>query len=207
MAMQGSRTVRQRDRQASTRALLEAGIEAFSTLGYDAATTREIAHRAGLNEQLITRYFGGKMGLLIAIYRDLVERQEDDRAYEASPLQSDPQSEMLHFLRHKQRHFHATRKLITIVVTRMLINPVEAAAHDTSFLGHINEVFVARMAAFRDTGSLRPDCDLKLLSEALIMHAFMRSIIQPAMTDSETDGIEEALSAFVNDLCQGIVAT
>ena len=49
------------------RALIEAATAVFAEHGYDAATTREVAERAGCSEGLIHRYFMGKHGLLLAI--------------------------------------------------------------------------------------------------------------------------------------------
>jgi len=56
-----------RDKQLRRRALLDAANTVFAEHGYDAATTREIAERAGCAEGLIHRYFSGKHGLLLAI--------------------------------------------------------------------------------------------------------------------------------------------
>jgi len=48
-------------------ALVDAATSVFAERGYDCATTREIAERAGVSEGLIHRYFGSKRGLLLAI--------------------------------------------------------------------------------------------------------------------------------------------
>ena len=56
-------------------ALLAAGVQVFAERGYDAATTREVAQAAGVNEQLIQRYFGGKAGLLLAIIERFGEEE------------------------------------------------------------------------------------------------------------------------------------
>ena len=45
----------------------------FAKRGYDAATTREVAQAAGVSEQLIQRYFGGKAGLLRAVMKNYAE--------------------------------------------------------------------------------------------------------------------------------------
>lgn len=45
------------------RRLLEAGIELFAELGYERASTRAIAHRAGVSLPALQYYFGGKEGL------------------------------------------------------------------------------------------------------------------------------------------------
>ena len=50
--------------------ILEAALRCFSDLGFDGATTREIARRAGVNLGLLTYYFEGKERL----WREAVER-------------------------------------------------------------------------------------------------------------------------------------
>jgi AcrR family transcriptional regulator len=54
--------------------ILAAALEAFSENGFDGATTRDIATRAGVNQGLIKYYFDGKLKL----WREAV-----DRAFEA----------------------------------------------------------------------------------------------------------------------------
>ena len=64
-----------RSDDASTRErILEAALHAFSELGYDGATTREIARRAGVNLGLIKYYFDGKERL----WREAVSRAFDE---------------------------------------------------------------------------------------------------------------------------------
>jgi TetR/AcrR family transcriptional regulator, regulator of cefoperazone and chloramphenicol sensitivity len=48
------------------RRLLEAGIELFAELGYERASTRAIARRAGVSLPALQYYFGGKEGLHVA---------------------------------------------------------------------------------------------------------------------------------------------
>jgi TetR/AcrR family transcriptional regulator len=51
-------------RTAKTRDRIErAALEAFSEMGFDAASTREIAKRAGVKQQLISYHYGSKLGL------------------------------------------------------------------------------------------------------------------------------------------------
>src|SRR5918999_1649068 len=68
---------RRRDKEATKEALLAAGVQVFAERGYDAATTREVAQTAGVNEQLIQRYFGGKSGLLLAIIERFGEAERE----------------------------------------------------------------------------------------------------------------------------------
>src|SRR5882724_2863369 len=62
------------DKDQRQRCLVESGMQVFAEKGYDAATTREVAERAGCSEGLIHRYFGGKRGLLLAILDAKAER-------------------------------------------------------------------------------------------------------------------------------------
>lgn len=61
---------RKRDRAGTERAIMMAAGELFAKKGYENTRTLEIAKTAGANEALITRYFGGKEGLLMAILSD-----------------------------------------------------------------------------------------------------------------------------------------
>lgn len=194
-----------RDRAASTRALLDAGIKAFSAKGYDAATTKEIARLAGLNEQLITRYFGGKMGLLVAVYRDLLEHQEDDLAYEASPRQATVPLEIAHFLAHKNRHFRATDKLMTIMLVRLLIDQETAAHYDLSFMYRMSTVLAKRLRVFQREGRIRPDCDTLQVSESVMAQAFVDLFLTPAIVGLDPDRIAADCEKIVRITCEGIV--
>ena len=52
-----------RDAEATAERILHCAQEVFHERGFDGATTREIADRAGVNLALIKRYFGSKLGL------------------------------------------------------------------------------------------------------------------------------------------------
>jgi len=58
---------RQRDADRARERLLDAALEEFSAKGFAGTRVREIASRAGLNQQLISYYFGGKAGLYEAL--------------------------------------------------------------------------------------------------------------------------------------------
>ena len=61
---------KKRDRAASERALIKAATVLFAAKGFDGTRTLEIAKKAKVNEALITRYFGGKEGLLVAVLEE-----------------------------------------------------------------------------------------------------------------------------------------
>lgn len=55
--------------------LIEAAVEEFGAKGYSGARTAAIAARAGVNQQLISYYFGGKQGLLDELRRRWADAQ------------------------------------------------------------------------------------------------------------------------------------
>src|SRR5215212_2071119 len=59
-----------RDGAATRQKLIRAGLELFTTFGFRATTTPEIAARAGVAEGTIYRHFSGKEDLLIAAYHE-----------------------------------------------------------------------------------------------------------------------------------------
>jgi TetR/AcrR family transcriptional regulator len=65
---------RQRDPERSKQLLLDAAVAEFGAHGFGGARVSEIAARAGVNKQLISYYFGGKVGL----YRAVAERWRAD---------------------------------------------------------------------------------------------------------------------------------
>ena len=95
---------RLRDREATTAALRQAAMRIFAARGYDAATTREVAQSAGVSEQLIQRYFGGKAGLLLAIMKLYAERDRE-AAFGIPPAGATVEEEIANFLR-----FHIERE-------------------------------------------------------------------------------------------------
>ncbi|MGD8366579.1 MAG: CerR family C-terminal domain-containing protein [Desulfobacterales bacterium] len=59
---------------AASDRLIEAGIEVFGEHSYEAATTRMIARKAGVNIAAIPYYFNGKQGLYHAVVEHIVEK-------------------------------------------------------------------------------------------------------------------------------------
>ena len=65
----------QRDRGAATRAqLIDAALDVFGRLGFEGASTREIAKAAGANLAAIVYHFGGKEALYIAVAEHIAGR-------------------------------------------------------------------------------------------------------------------------------------
>jgi AcrR family transcriptional regulator len=76
------RTGRRPGNAGTRQAILDAGREVFGELGYDGATVRQVAARAGVDPALLYHYFGSKQQLFVAAIevRGLIEPRLRDLA-------------------------------------------------------------------------------------------------------------------------------
>src|SRR5215469_18226795 len=58
------------------RRILETALEIFAAEGYEGASTRHLAERAGVNLPAIQYYFGSKEGLYRAVIEHIVQHNE-----------------------------------------------------------------------------------------------------------------------------------
>lgn len=112
-------TVKAKDRKASEEKLLQAAEYVFSKHGYQGATTRMIAEKAGLNLALINRYFDGKFGLLLKII--------ETKAHECQALQYEPQDNLIDefdcYIEMSLKQFFEGLSLFKIVLVQYLTDP------------------------------------------------------------------------------------
>lgn len=131
--------------QGAKERLLEAALDIFGRLGYDAATTRMIAREAGVNIAAIPYYFTGKEGLYRAVIDHIVELissqlqeigREVERCSFAEPDAKDRASQLLESILIKMIGFlvgspEAPR--VARIILREQLDP--SAAYDRIFSG------------------------------------------------------------------------
>jgi AcrR family transcriptional regulator len=76
--LDGALGTQSRDQVSTDDLILQAAIRILARDGFQSLTARKVAEEAGTNLALINYYFGGKQGLLLAIY-DVLERQRYER--------------------------------------------------------------------------------------------------------------------------------
>ena len=154
--------------QTSRVRLPTAGKTLFARNGYEQTSTAAIARESGSSESQLIRYFGGKAGLLEAIFNE-------------SWL---PLNEMVH--QHVEASAHG-RDAIVRILTLMI--QAFSLDHDTAFLflfegrrlrGSTHEVTISKgfmqfmqvidglIERGRNDGSFRTDLDPKVLSSAML---------------------------------------
>jgi TetR/AcrR family transcriptional regulator len=111
-------TARRQQRGIDTRErIVAAAVSAFADLGFDGATTRDIAERAGVNQGLITYHFAGKLALWQAAMDDVFGRLRAHFAAQAAALaDADPATRLRLLVRHYVRFAAAHPQLHRLMV-------------------------------------------------------------------------------------------
>ena len=148
---------RQYDRNAREAALVEAASEVFAEVGFEAATTRAVADRAGCSEGLIHRYFGGKDGLLTAV---LEGRARRPRSAPAPALVDDLAEDLRAVLRTELDELFAERRFIAIALSRALLDAETARFVGKQLQGRRIAALSERLAAHQQAGRIAAGRDL-----------------------------------------------
>ena len=197
------RAPRKRDKEASKQALMQAGLRVFSEYGYDAATTKAIAAEAGLNEQLITRYFGGKAGLLLEILSSFVDQELDGANY--LPAAATVEEEILQFLRHRDRRLLELQDFFRAFLPMSL--------HDESIRDRLRPILMRessvlrdRLAALQERGAIRRDADVEAASMIVGGLSFHVSFLMRVNLDLSDGDFERIVTEFGRDMAAGLAA-
>jgi AcrR family transcriptional regulator len=194
---------RRRDKEATKQALLAAAVAVFAERGFDGATTKEVAARAGVNEGLIQRYFatgpvGGKAGLLQAIVGNMCG--ERLTACRAAPPSDSLKAEIATVLRHEILQADANRDFLRVVISRALVDPDLAACLKAHYKESRMPHLVHRLQHFQANGTLDPKVDLDQLAATITTFAFGLGFMQqvvlsedPKVLDGMIDGIAETV--------------
>ncbi len=196
-------TGRRRDKEATKRALLEAGMRVFATRGYDAATTREVAAAAGSNEQLIQRYFGGKAGLLLAVLERFAS--EDQRgACCGPPPQPDVESEIAGMLAYHLKHHWQCRDFIRVALYRALVDPAVAELMKRMMAENRLPILRQRLEGLRDRGLIAPRTDLDAVAAALSTLSFGLGFVDQVVLGQDSDTICTTIRSIARILAAGL---
>jgi AcrR family transcriptional regulator len=126
------------------RRILEAALEMFAAEGYEGASTRQLADRAGVNLPAIQYYFGSKEGLFRAVIDAIIQQTEAHMAALAPRVstalqRSDtPRGELLELLCSMLEEFVSLVTGGTQVESKRLLF-ARAEVEDTPGLQHLHE--------------------------------------------------------------------
>jgi AcrR family transcriptional regulator len=198
----GEVLARRRDKEATKRALMEAAVEVFAAHGFDGATTREVAAKAGVNEGLIQRYFGGKSGLLEAIVGGLCS--ERITACKLAPCCGCLETEIAGFLKHEIAQAGANRNFMRVLLSRALVDPALADAMKQYYKASRLPVLIERLRIFQAEGKLDASADLEKLAATMAACAFGLGFMQQVIFAEDPDYLDSIVTTTAQSIARGI---
>jgi AcrR family transcriptional regulator len=200
---------KRRDKEATKGALLNAAVQVFAERGFDGATTKEVAARAGVNEGLIQRYFandelGGKAGLLHAILGGLCgERLTNCRAAAAADC---PEVEIAHFLKHEVEQTQANRDLLRVMLSRALLDPALARTMKQHYTDSRIPFLIERLRPYHADGRLDAAIDLHTLAETIAVFGFGLGFMQQLVFAEDTAHLDTLIASTAETIIRGASA-
>jgi Transcriptional regulator len=193
---------RKRDREATKGALLDAAKMVFAERGFDAATTRDIAGRAGVNEQLIQRYFSGKAGLLLAV----VERfgREEGSGCAMPPPGDDLEADLAGFLNHQLQHSWKCRDFTKVVLDRALVDPAIADEMARTLSENRIPCLLNRLESFRARGAIGSDADLANVAAGIATLSFGLGFLDQVVFGRNPERVAEVVRTLAHTMAHGL---
>jgi AcrR family transcriptional regulator len=197
------KTPRRRDRETTQENLLQAGLEVFSEYGYEGATTKMIAQRAGSNEALISRYFQSKEGLLLAIIvRYINEKKEMQLTY---PPRETLEAEFCSYLHSRVEQDVRFKDFIRIIVSRAATDPTlfDKIRQHVSY--HADPQLMERLKILQKKGQVPLHSDLQQICFVIGFQSFATVFMAHIIMGKDKDETLSALQDFARVYARGLV--
>jgi AcrR family transcriptional regulator len=197
------RPAKRRDRETTQQNILQAGLEVFSELGYDCATTKLIAQRAGSNESLISRYFQSKEGLLLAIIVKYIhEKQQMQLTY---PSRETLEDELCSYMRTRAEQDIRFKDFIRIIVSRAATDP----GLNNRIRAHVSyepdPQLKERLRQVQKRGRLAADADLDQICFAIGFQGFATVFMAHIIMGKDKEETLAALHDFARVYARGLL--
>lgn len=190
-----------KDRAATEARILNAARAVFARRGYDAAGLREIAEAAQANLSLISRYFGGKEGLLTALTDQFVaSRREGKLSY---PPQDTLEDEIYSYLHEKLRDDLKDEDIVRLIVSRAAIDAEFREKGRVHSDGLADENFRIRVRRLQDNGKVSPDINIDLLFAGVMHVSFSVNFFGAIVAGRPDTEIDALFHGFAAALAQG----
>jgi AcrR family transcriptional regulator len=194
-----------RDKEKRQRSLIEAANAVFAEHGYDAATTREVAERAGCSEGLIHRYFSGKRGLLLAVMESKAAAVLDEFS-SALPDRDNVEEDIEQALLWPLGVLWEHRDFMRVSVAQATIDP--ELGHSVAGRIHNQRVnlVLEKLRRHKEAGRMRPDVDLEAVAQAVAGFGFMLGFMGQVVIGMDREYAQRITVAFASLLTRGISA-
>lgn len=192
------------DKEGRRRALMEAAITVFATRGYDAATTREVADRAGCSEGLIHRYFGGKRGLLLATLAGKSQQVAEEITASAL-LSTSVEEEITRLLTDPLPHIMERQAFMRVVFARSVEDPEVGRTIGESINQQRVTLMAERLRMHQQEGRIRPETNVLALAEAIAAVSFAFGFISQVAFDMDPAYVLNTTLETARIICHGVL--
>jgi AcrR family transcriptional regulator len=196
---------KKRDRKATEDAILSAASKLFAEKGFESTRTLEIAKEAGANEALITRYFGGKEGLLIALMKDQVMLKgslgENCSELERFPTRSevkDLKDGILTFFKNGAKNLELKQEFARIGCARAMVDPEMAEVIRTHIIDQHLPEMVKSLQTYFDHKIKK--ADLEAAAFLIMSVNFNMNFMGRKVYQMEDDRLDAAMLLVANSL-------
>jgi len=155
-----------RDKEQRRQCLIDAATAVFAERGYDCATTREIAERAGCAEGLIHRYFNGKRGLLLAILESRAEQVVQDFVT-ALPDRDTVEDEVEQILLWHLDTMWERRDFMRVAVSQAAIDSEIGRTINEGIHNERVRLTAGKLRRHQQAKRIRPDVDAEATAQAI----------------------------------------
>jgi len=172
------------DRAARERAFIQAAAKLFASRGYEATTTREIARAAGCAEGLISRYFNGKAGLLLALIQ--LHIAEETEELNDTPPAATIDEEIRQLIEWELTHMGADRDFLKVMIPQLMVNP--KLGEEVIRAGPVRRtnVMTERLRKYPE-GQALPEDELRAMAEAIGCLGFIFGFMDPTARLEDPD--------------------
>ncbi len=183
-----------RNRAARERSLVLAAGKLFSSRGYDATTTREIAALAGCAEGLIHRYFTGKAGLLLALIQQRGAEEVVD-LNEKLPLAPTIEEEINQLVNWEVERMWADREFLRVIIPQALLDPDLGRLLRETRPQIRGRAMGERLKKFKACQTLSSP-DLEALAQFVSVMGFMFGFMRPAVLRQDREEARKMATAI-----------
>lgn len=196
------KTISVKDRAATEARILDAARKVFAQRGYDAAGLREIAETAQANLSLISRYFGGKEGLLDALTDQFVSaRREGGLPY---PPQDTLRDEIYRYLHAKLRDDLRDEDIVRLLISRAAIDADFRKKGAENLDGKADANFRDRVVGLQERGKVAAELDVDLLFSAVMHVSFSVNFFGAMIGGRPEAEIDALFQSFADALAKGL---
>lgn len=202
-SQQNHLTPRKHAKESRRQALIDAANAVFAEHGFDCATTRAIAERAGCAEGLIHRYFNGKHGLLLAI---LQNKAGDIAAHFDADLpdRDTVEAEIEQLLLWHLDAMWERRDFMRVCVSQAAISPEVGRTVGNDVNRRRVELILEKLQRHRQFGRIRPDLDLEALAQTIAGLGFAAGFFLQVCFGDDREYARRTLLAAASVISRGI---